>query len=241
MPNTRFATSAGPSQGQPRCEPGQLPCQYVGTCRSPLRVPPHVAQVESLPLGHFFAEEEKLEMTMPEALPRTKDNFLGEAQNMAPGTTTLYIARLPRCARQDALIELWPAAENSYDFIYLPFNIKQLRTSGHAFINFTSHEAAAVFRDRWHGKTVTINSRSVSVAVGVAHVQGLLGNLNHLKRCCIESITNDKYLPAVFTSSHRIDFREFMRALPGQDTRPWDQRQPQPCRQAPLRPLRLQL
>ena len=39
--------------------------------------------------------------------------------------------RLPRCARQEALIELWPAAENAYDFIYLPFNVKQLRTSGH--------------------------------------------------------------------------------------------------------------
>lgn len=133
---------------------------------------------------------------------------------LPPGVTTLMIQNIPaRCSTED-LLEIWPS-NGSYDLLYLPFSKKQRRPSGYAFVNFTSHEAAVVFRKRWQGASLdeSKGSKRKRLNMFASADQGFEENV---RRCAAAVIVHDKYLPVIFLGSTRVDFRALV-ALRGEE------------------------
>ena len=99
--------------------------------------------------------------------------------------------------------------------MYLPFNIKQRRTAGYGFFNFTSWEAAESFREVWQGHVLRRGDKTKRLRFSVALMQGVLANLQYLKANNIEGVQNDKYLPSIFQGGRRIpDIRGILASLP---------------------------
>lgn len=144
-------------------------------------------------------------------MPRMNFRF-PEPVFIPPHVTTLLV-RLGRFAKQDELIALWPPELYSYNFLYLPFNANLRRASGQAFINFTSNAAAVAFRDKWHGAIIG-SRRLAPTRILVADVQGFAGNLRALRDRSVEDIIQEKYLPAVFFCSERVDIRKLLAHAP---------------------------
>mmetsp|Transcript_3488 Transcript_3488/g.10595 ORF Transcript_3488/g.10595 Transcript_3488/m.10595 type:complete len:187 (+) Transcript_3488:36-596(+) len=69
-----------------------------------------------------------------------------------PWLKTVIVRGLPERCTQRLIVQQWPPPENSYDFLSLPFNHPQRRSTHYCFINFVSGEAAQKFYHLWHGK-----------------------------------------------------------------------------------------
>jgi len=116
---------------------------------------------------------------------------------IANGVTTLVVRNVPARYTKEKLMQEWPA-DGTYDFLYLPFSLKQKRTAGFAFVNFTTHEAAVDFYSVWHGKSLRDQGTAKRLSISVAEVQGLDENLRHVAASNIGRIKNPRYLPSVF-------------------------------------------
>jgi len=125
--------------------------------------------------------------------------------------TTLIVRRIPRMS-QESLLKLWPPTWG-YDFFYLPYNIKQRRSSAYAFISFVSNEAAQRFYSSWEDQNLTARGVTKALSIRVADVQGVLPNIHHLLNCGIEHTRNDDHLPAMFYGTSRINFRDVLREV----------------------------
>jgi len=125
-----------------------------------------------------------------------------------PSVTTLVVRNVPaRYTKEGLLQELSPGG--TFDFFYLPFNPRQKRAAGYCFVNFTSHEAAVTFCNRWHNKWLSDSKHAGrKLSIGAAEVQGLEANLQHLMCCGIFRIKNTKYLPSVFNADREMPFTE---------------------------------
>jgi hypothetical protein len=114
------------------------------------------------------------------------------------GVTTLNIKNIPVRLSQAAIQKLWPPKENCYDMLYLPFNHRQRRTIGYAFINFTSVEAALQFMEKWQGVVLSPENHTKALDIGVAAVQGFEANLLHMKSSNnIKCIRRKKHMPII--------------------------------------------
>jgi len=91
----------------------------------------------------------------------------------------------------------WPL-DGTYDFLFLPFNFKQKRTAGFAFVNFTSHKAAVDFYSQWHGGSLRNQGTARRLSFSASEIQGLKENLQHVAACNVGRTKNYKYLPSVF-------------------------------------------
>eukprot|EP00418_Pyrodinium_bahamense_P012640 CAMPEP_0179110982 /NCGR_PEP_ID=MMETSP0796-20121207/51819_1 /TAXON_ID=73915 /ORGANISM="Pyrodinium bahamense, Strain pbaha01" /LENGTH=582 /DNA_ID=CAMNT_0020809127 /DNA_START=30 /DNA_END=1776 /DNA_ORIENTATION=- len=76
-----------------------------------------------------------------ERLDERMGSWQRRLRSLGAGTTTLTIRNVPGRYTQDRLIEEW-GPEYSYDFLYLPHSLRDQRSKGYAFVNFTTHEAA---------------------------------------------------------------------------------------------------
>jgi hypothetical protein len=110
-----------------------------------------------------------------------------EAEVDAP-VTTMMIRNIPCCcSNQDVIrdIDAFGFAD-TYDFFYLPQHRKS--NLGYAFINFTSVQLAAEFRERLQGhrfssgSAVRGNNSKKECTVSPAAVQGLKNNKKHFRR-----------------------------------------------------------
>jgi len=104
----------------------------------------------------------------------------------------------------------WPV-DGTYDFLYLPFSLKQKRAAGFAFVNFITHEAAVDFYSRWHGKSLRDQGTAKRLSIGTAETQGLEGNLRLLAAC--SRIKNSKYLPSVFNGIDEVPLEEMLEQI----------------------------
>lgn len=102
--------------------------------------------------------------------------------------TTMMIRNIPCCcSNQDVIrdIDAFGFAD-TYDFFYLPQHRKS--NLGYAFINFTSVQLAAEFRERLQGhrfssgSAVRGNNSKKECTVSPAAVQGLKNNKKHFRR-----------------------------------------------------------
>jgi len=152
--------------------------------------------------------------TVPSLLPNGESpmsNVRAQRHKLHPSVTTLIIRFIPPKASQDDLMALWPPTWG-YNFFHLPHSPKQRRTVGYMFINFISNEAASLFYNQWEGHVFTSQSRTRTLSIHAAHVQGFWPIVEHLRRQGICQMRNDRYLPALFHGVDRICFRAVLRA-----------------------------
>jgi len=129
-----------------------------------------------------------------------------------PGVTTLVVRNVPARLSQEQLLQLWPP-DGTYDLMYLPYSFNKQSRGGLVFINMVSNEAAINFATKWHGNKIP-NIRGVKrLDVGVANVQGFIGNLKHLKASNIARMHKEQYLPAAFNGAQKVDFKSLLAQL----------------------------
>jgi len=119
------------------------------------------------------------------------------------GFTTLVVRNVPARYTKVMLMKEWPP-DGTYDLLYLPFNFKQKRGAGFAFVNFTSHEAAVSFYRQWHGKSLRDQGTAKLLSIVVSEAQGLEENLRHLASSNVGRIKNPKFLPSVFSGIEEV-------------------------------------
>lgn len=126
---------------------------------------------------------------------------------LQPEHTTIVVRNIPSRFNQDRLMELW-RPDGSYDFLFLPYSVKQRRTSRYVFINFTSHEACKSFVKEWDGKVIKEDSKPLDI--GIAKMQGFIGNMKHHRGMANPKIS---CRPAVFQDGQRVDFEAAVNEL----------------------------
>jgi len=107
---------------------------------------------------------------------------------------------------------LWPP-DGTYDLMYLPYSFQRQRRSGLVFINMISHGAALNFAAKWHGHKIASVRGAKRLHIGVAEVQGFMGNLKHLKRSNIARMHNEQFLPVAFKGTQKLDFKSLLAGL----------------------------
>mmetsp|Transcript_172190 Transcript_172190/g.546636 ORF Transcript_172190/g.546636 Transcript_172190/m.546636 type:complete len:329 (+) Transcript_172190:136-1122(+) len=98
--------------------------------------------------------------------------------------TTLCIQGLPDNCTQSQLLNLW-AAKDSYNYLSVPFNSRQRRSTHYCFINFISAEAASSFFYRWDDQVLPLQSSrpgSQPLKIYEAKCQGLGANIAQLSK-----------------------------------------------------------
>jgi len=131
---------------------------------------------------------------------------------LPPGVTTLVVRNVPARLSQEQLLQLWPP-DGTYDLMYVPYSFKKQRRGGLVFINMVSHEAAINFATKWHGNKIPNISGAKRLDIGVADVQGFIGNLKHLKQSKIARMHNEQFLPVAFQGTQRLDFKPLLAQL----------------------------
>lgn len=71
---------------------------------------------------------------------------------------------------------------DTYDFFYLPKDVKFRANLGYAFVNFLTHEHASRFMAQMTGYRFPGSGSAKACVVVPAHVQGLQNNLAAFKR-----------------------------------------------------------
>merc|ERR1719321_699651 len=112
---------------------------------------------------------------------------------------------------QAGLMKMWPP-RGSYDLLYLPYNARQRRTIGYAFINFISHSALLDFHAKWQDFVLEAEAEERGLEIAVADVQGLHKNLLHMKRSKkIGSIKRARHMPVIIRPDGTVaDFKRTM-------------------------------
>jgi hypothetical protein len=180
---------------------------------------PHVA--EQLPVGPLSSSSSSagpaLAPTPPlsmESVPEMKAQ-IDLDEELPCHVTTLNIRNIPSSLSQVAIMKIWPSA-GSYDLLYLPYNHRQRRSIGYAFINFLTHEALLEFRAKWHGQVLLPEEADCQpLEVGLASVQGLRANLVHMKKNKnIKSIRRLKHMPILVLPNGMIaNFKEILQLV----------------------------
>jgi len=131
----------------------------------------------------------------------------------AEAITTFMIKNLPRRYTDEALIcELEGFVGNdSYDFLYLPWDKRRSSNVGYAFVNFVSTGAASAACDKLKGKNWRLVQSPKEIKLMPAHVQGLTLNLAHYIGSSV--VEGPSHSPMVIQNGQRIDFRTAVEQL----------------------------
>eukprot|EP00930_Biecheleria_cincta_P040091 TRINITY_DN2749_c0_g2_i3.p1 TRINITY_DN2749_c0_g2~~TRINITY_DN2749_c0_g2_i3.p1 ORF type:complete len:413 (-),score=72.32 TRINITY_DN2749_c0_g2_i3:75-1313(-) len=121
--------------------------------------------------------------------------------------TTVVVRNVPARYTQERLLEVWEP-DGSYNFLYLPYSVRQKRGSGYVFVNFCSHQAASDFWQKVQGTRLPGCEHLKSLDVAVADVQGLENNLRYWGNRKLSRISNANFLPIVFDGTRRVDFKK---------------------------------
>lgn len=115
--------------------------------------------------------------------------------------TTVLIQNIPPRTTRDELLQSFPA-DGSYDFLFMPFNKEQRRTSGFVVINFVAPALAEEFRAAYEGFPLPNTTRPCrNLTMRFAKVQGLRANLDHAIQRGVLDIQNETHLPLIFLTS----------------------------------------
>jgi len=111
------------------------------------------------------------------------DDLLFGATAYQGSPTTLMIRNIPLTLTQEALALKWPN-DGTYDFFYVPCSSNMQcgmpRNKSYAFINFTSHQAALDFKNRWDKVRLPKSMARKTISITCADVQGQAENLLQL-------------------------------------------------------------
>jgi len=168
-------------------------------------------------LGHMIGSEEiavstsDLEEQISNKQPPPKTNSL-PVRILPAGVTTIVVRNVPARFSREQLLQFWPP-DGTYDLIYLPYSMKKQRKAGLVFINMISHEEALGFTAKWHGRKISNVVGAKPLHVGVADVQGLIGNLKHFKGSNVARMNKEEFLPAAFKGTQKLDLKSLLAGL----------------------------
>lgn len=115
-------------------------------------------------------------------------------------TTTVLIQNIPpRCTVAEFLAGFPP--DGSYNFLYMPYSVRQRRTSGFVILNFVSPDAAAAFRENAHGSPLPLIQRPCkNLNVYASRTQGLTGNIALAFDKANQEAQSEAYTPIVWSA-----------------------------------------
>jgi len=164
----------------------------------------NLAEYSQRVTGASVVEEEVPDQPSPNSHPRLRI--------LQPAVTTLVVRNLPARFSPQKMLEVWPP-DGTYNLLYVPYSMAKRSRLGFAFINMTSHEAAAEFMARWHGQKI-VNERGVKrLDIIVADTQGFMQNLEQLKASKIGKIRNQSYLPLLFLGTRKLDTQALLASM----------------------------
>jgi len=112
--------------------------------------------------------------------------------------------------------------EGSYDFFYLPMDMRNKNSVGYAFINFTEPAHAQRFFEVMKSHRFRRYCSDKLPKASPAHLQGLQNNILHFVNRAVSNCRDTRYRPVVLKpGGRRLDLHEAlaelgMEALPGQ-------------------------
>lgn len=114
------------------------------------------------------------------------------------------VRNIPTHYDQERLLSEFPP-NGTFDYLYLPYCVKERRPKGFAFINFVTPEFARVFQHKWHGKYLTVTYCVKHLDIAASAAQGILDNLKPLcdKEETVLSLRT--HLPAIFQGRRRLN------------------------------------
>merc|ERR1711920_71076 len=114
------------------------------------------------------------------------------------------LRNIPNKYMQENLLEEIDAAgfAGSYDFFYLPMDVRNNANVGYAFINFFRPEEFDRFRLHFEGYQFKRAGSKKIATVSPAIVQGLKANVQNLMK---KRVTQGMYRPLVLRNGQRVD------------------------------------
>jgi len=124
--------------------------------------------------------------------------------------TTVIMRNLPINYSRSMLLELIDKEgfANLFDFVYFPIDFCSMAGLGYAFINFTSHGAAARFHQHFRGfcKWSLPCGKVCSVEYGKTH-QGLVSQIERYRNSAVmHHDVPDEHKPMMFLYGQRVPF-----------------------------------
>eukprot|EP00746_Dinoflagellata_sp_MGD_P030669 gnl/MRDRNA2_/MRDRNA2_172831_c0_seq1.p1 gnl/MRDRNA2_/MRDRNA2_172831_c0~~gnl/MRDRNA2_/MRDRNA2_172831_c0_seq1.p1 ORF type:complete len:353 (+),score=54.12 gnl/MRDRNA2_/MRDRNA2_172831_c0_seq1:83-1141(+) len=126
--------------------------------------------------------------------------------------TTMMLRNIPNQYNQSTLREELDNSgfADSYDFFYLPMDIKYNKNVGYAFVNFLHSAVAARFSKEWSGyKFSRVRSKKVG-EVSTAYIQGLEKNLQHFRD---KAVSMGNHRPIVVMAGREVDVDQALASL----------------------------
>mmetsp|Transcript_77825 Transcript_77825/g.241757 ORF Transcript_77825/g.241757 Transcript_77825/m.241757 type:complete len:421 (+) Transcript_77825:3-1265(+) len=125
------------------------------------------------------------------------------------GEVTLVLRRIPARFSQERLLQELPP-DGLYNFLCMPYSLKQRRPASYAFVNCISQAAAELFVRQWRGRCLHADRGQCVADIRLARVQGFRANvLQHRHLAKLKEACH----PAVFSGAVRLDFTELLRQL----------------------------
>lgn len=120
------------------------------------------------------------------------------------------LRNIPNKYLQEALIEEIEEAgfRNSYDFFYLPMDVRNNANVGYAFINFVSPEELQRFTKDFDDYQFSRAGSRKLAKVNTATVQGLRQNVQNLLK---KKVAQGQYRPIIIRNGRRIEMDEAAR------------------------------
>lgn len=115
---------------------------------------------------------------------------------------TLVIRNLPWAYCMGELMQEWPP-DGSYEYFSVPYNWKNRRIVGYAFMSFATHGHAAAFYQRWHGSFLALYQRAKPLDIAAADKQGWRANLGGLAEDVVLLSLEAGVLPIALTAGQR--------------------------------------
>lgn len=124
---------------------------------------------------------------------------------------TLMIRNIPnRYTQRMLLAEIRRAGfDRSFDFIYMPMDVRTRNNFGYCFLNFIDFHYARQFVQQFEGKKLSAFKSLKSLAIQPANTQGLYGNMTSFQPR--DKDVPPEYQPIVFDSKSGL---EIIRELP---------------------------
>lgn len=146
------------------------------------------------------------------SLPRSsRSDTIHEPLGSSVEPTTLTVRNVPARYTQEELLKEW-APYHTFDFLYLPFSHQKKSTTGCAYINFASKDAALDFVRRWHGRFLKKHrSQDRPLNIVFASLQGYQANVEKAVSL-LEKVRNESIMPALYCGGARVLTRPVLEA-----------------------------
>mmetsp|Transcript_68820 Transcript_68820/g.109189 ORF Transcript_68820/g.109189 Transcript_68820/m.109189 type:complete len:262 (+) Transcript_68820:44-829(+) len=136
------------------------------------------------------------------------NNAFGTASMVGP--TSMMMRNIPNNYTRAKVLELLEKEGfgGTFDFFYLPIDLKKKNGLGYAFINFIDHGIAAAFRQTFDGFSNWIaTSGKVCQVTFSDRIQGLEAHVERYRNSAImHPSVPDEFKPMIFQNGHPVPF-----------------------------------